>query len=77
MILLFSYGWWPISHWSPEWVGAIASFLAVATALFLPYWNDRTRINVSAGNLEQKEHKKEIGIFIEIYNKGKTPVLLK
>ncbi|MDV7719034.1 hypothetical protein GA840_04120 [Pediococcus ethanolidurans] len=25
----FGYSWWPISHWSPEWVGAIGTIVTI------------------------------------------------
>lgn len=81
MIILFSYGWWPITHWSPEWLGAIASFLAVVVALFLPYFSNRTKVKVSTKySYFLYENCKDVnlsGIIIKIYNKGGTPVLVK
>jgi hypothetical protein len=69
-----------LGSWA-EWSGAIASFLAVVVALFLPYFSNKTRVKVRTKSgysvHENPNDVKLYGITINVYNKGGNPVLIK
>lgn len=65
-----------IGSWA-EWFGAFASFLAVVTALFLPYFSNKASARISYepsySNSQNSNTKKLDSFTIRIYNKGGVP----
>ncbi|MDB8860119.1 hypothetical protein [Pediococcus acidilactici] len=81
MLLLSSYGWWPLSHWSPEWVGSIGT---IATIWFtIRFYNKDRRvrflINQSSGVIEKENNRliNKAGITLSGFNDSTQPALFK
>ncbi|ANZ70362.1 hypothetical protein [Pediococcus claussenii] len=69
MIFLFSYNWWPISRWSPEWVGAIGTILTIWYSV--RFYNKDKKFNfvmyVESGVKERTDNIKSYGNGITIH----------
>ncbi|QGZ70120.1 hypothetical protein GQS62_04565 [Pediococcus pentosaceus] len=65
-----------VGSWA-EWFGAIASFLAVLVALFLPYIDKRDKVKITVIRYVNDKDSDRMGVKIEIYNRGSTPFLIK